>query len=129
MPHPEIYRINVVLDCAEGQAGVLAAFYSALLGWPVTIPHQNGWAGLTAPDGHVMAFQEVPHYAPPVWPWEAGAPGQMVHLDFMVRDLPAAVDFALGLGARLAEQQFFESSRTLLDPVGHTFCLDTESDH
>ena len=126
MNRPEVYRINTVLDCAEGQAGALAEFYSGLLGWPVTIPHRNGWAGITAPDGHVMAFQEVPFFAPPVWPWEAGKPGQMVHFDFMVKDLEAAVAFALGLGARLADAQFFGSSRTMIDPVGHTFCLDTE---
>ena len=89
---------GIVLDCADPAA--LAAFYQKL------------------------AFQAVPAYAPPVWPWQPGAPGQMLHLDWQVDDLDEAVAFALACGARLADAQYFTTSRTLLDPAGHPFCLD-----
>ena len=113
---------GIVLDCPD--PGALAEVYHRLLLWPKT--HAGGgWAGLTAPDGTVLAFQQVEHYAPPVWPWAEGRPGQMVHLDFLVRDLDRAVAHALDCGAVLAPEQYFQTSRTLLDPAGHPFCLDT----
>ena len=43
------------------------------------------------------------------------------HLDVYKRQ---AVAFALACGARLADAQYFTTSRTLLDPAGHPFCLD-----
>ena len=60
-----IYKINIVVDCSD--AGVLADFYSKLLGWEWTHPRANGWAAITSPEGVVMAFQEVEEYQPPVW--------------------------------------------------------------
>jgi len=66
-----IKQINLVIDCAD--AGVLAEFYSKLLGWEWTYPHANGWAAITSPTGTVIAFQEVEEYEPPVWPWEKGS--------------------------------------------------------
>lgn len=129
MKRPEIYRINTVIDCAAGGAGALADFYSKLLGWDYTQPPAGGWAAITAPNGTVYAFQEVDEYAPPVWPWQAGRPGQMLHLDFWVaaEDLDAAVAYAEHLGARQAPAQYFKSSRTMLDPAGHPFCIDTDA--
>lgn len=50
----------------------------------------------------------------------------MLHLDFYVDDLEEAVRHALSLGARLAGEQYFKTSRTLIDPAGHPFCLDTD---
>jgi len=47
----------------------------------------------------------------------------MVHLDFAVDDLDAAVEHAVSCGARLAEVQYFESARVCIDPAGHPFCL------
>ena len=128
MKRPEIYRINTVMDCAVGQADTLAVFYAELLGWDYTHPAAGGWAAVTAPDGTVYAFQEVEEYAPPVWPWQPGAPGPMLHLDFWVagQQLDAMVAFAQSLGATLAPVQYFKSSRTMLDPAGHPFCIDTD---
>ncbi len=128
MKRPEILRINIVIDCAVGDADRLAAFYAALLGWEYTHPAADGWAAVTSPEGAVYAFQEVKEYAPPMWPWKEGAPGQMLHLDFWVAadDLEAMVAYAIGLGARLAPAQFYKSSRTMLDPAGHPFCIDTD---
>lgn len=124
IPILELKKINIVLDCAD--AGQLGEFYSRLLGWPVSHPHQNGWCAVTSPQGMIMAFQEVSGYTPPVWPWEADKQGQMLHLDFVVEDLSAAVSHAISCGAVLAGEQFFASSRTMLDPAGHPFCIDTE---
>lgn len=119
-----IKKINIVIDCRD--AGVLAQFYSRLLGWEWTHPQANGWAAITSPAGTVMAFQEVEDYLPPVWPWQSGKQGQMIHLDFYVDDLDGAVKFAVECGAKVAEEQYFRTSRTMIDPAGHPFCLDTD---
>lgn len=118
----------IVIDCGEGGAGKLAEFYSKLLDWEITHPPQNGWAAITSLDGKVVAFQEVKHYQSPVWPWEASKQGQMIHLDFIVDDLQDAIAYAIGCGATLLPQKYFDDSRTLLDPEGHPFCLDTFKD-
>lgn len=120
----EIQKINIVLDCVD--AGVMAEFYSKLLSWKWTHPRTNGWAAITSPTGAVMAFQEVEEYVSPVWPWEKGMQGQMMHLDFYVDDLEKAVQYAVKCGARIADVQYFRTSRTMLDPAGHPFCLNTD---
>lgn len=119
-----IKRINIVLDCSD--AGIMAEFYSKLLNWEWTHPRGNGWAAITSPEGTVMAFQEVESYQPPVWPWQEGKQGQMMHLDLYVDDLEEAVKFATECGAKQADVQYFKTSRTMFDPAGHPFCLDTD---
>jgi hypothetical protein len=47
----------------------------------------------------------------------------MLHLDIGVRDLAAAVEDAVKLGAALPSHQPQEHVRVLLDPAGHPFCL------
>lgn len=121
---PIISRINIVIDCMD--AGIMATFYSKLLNWKWTHPQTNGWAAITSPTGMVIAFQEIEEYEPPVWPWQKDKQGQMLHLDFYVDNLEEAVSHALDLGARLADVQYFKTSRTLIDPAGHPFCLDTD---
>ena len=123
---PVINKMNVVIDCAD--AGIMADFYSKLLGWEWTHPQANGWAAITSPDGMVFAFQEIEGYTPPVWPWEEGEQSQMLHLDFWVDDLKEGVQFAIDCGAKEAKEQYFTTSRTLLDPAGHPFCIDTEGE-
>lgn len=112
---PAVNRINTVIDCGDAQ--IMAEFYSRLLGWELTLPAANGWAAVTSPEGAVFAFQEIEGYEPPVWPWEKGKQGQMIHLDFWVDNLEEGVEFALACGAVEAAQQFFTTSRTLLDPA------------
>ncbi|MDL2274057.1 VOC family protein [Oscillospiraceae bacterium OttesenSCG-928-G22] len=121
---PTVRIAHIVVDCAE--AGPVAECYSKLLGWEWTHPANNGWAAITSPDGMVMAFQEVEGYTPPVWPWETGKQAPMLHLDLMVDDLDEGVAFALSCGARLADEQYFRTSRTMFDPAGHPFCIDTD---
>ena len=58
-----VYKMNIVVDCKD--AGVLAEFYSKLLGWELTHQRANGWAAITSPSGMVMAFQEIEEYQPP----------------------------------------------------------------
>src|SRR6266545_1335592 len=59
----------------------------------------------------------------PVWPPADGRQQMMMHLDFEVSDLDAAVSHALELGAHEAEHQPQDNVRVLVDPAGHPFCL------
>jgi catechol 2,3-dioxygenase-like lactoylglutathione lyase family enzyme len=108
--------------------GALAAFYSALLGWP--IGHEEpGTAIVAAPEGSIfVVFQEAADYERPVWPPEDGLQRPMMHFDFQVSDLDAAVTEAVALGATLADHQPQEHVRVLFDPAGHPFCLCLDQD-
>jgi predicted enzyme related to lactoylglutathione lyase len=103
--------------------GALARFYSQLLEWP--IGHEEpGTAILATPEGAIyIVFQQADGYRPPVWPPVEGEQRPMMHFDFQVGDLDAAVDEALALGATLATSQPQDNVRVLLDPAGHQFCL------
>lgn len=46
-----------------------------------------------------------------------------IHLDLWVSDLEDAVARAESCGARVADTQFDEGVRVMVDPVGHLFCL------
>lgn len=125
---PSIKMGPIVMDCGAGQAEILSLFYSRLLGWKLTHPAQNGTAAVTSLDGAVLAFQETDTYEPPVWPWQAGTQGQMLHFDLIAEDLEEAVKYAVSCGAKLADERFFDDSRTLFDPAGHPFCIDLYHD-
>lgn len=114
--------IGIALDCRDPDA--LADFYAELLGLEKTISNQQ-WAGIHTPQGIILAFQRVEEYVPPVWPWTKGEQQQMVHLDFKVDDLQKAVEHAIKCGARLADTQYYETSKVMFDPAGHAFCLST----
>lgn len=101
----------------------LASFYSELLGWP-KVHQEPGTVVLAAPGGATsVVFQQSDDYQPPVWPPEGGSQRPMMHLDFQVGDLDAAVSEAVALGATLATNQPQENVRVLFDPAGHPFCL------
>jgi catechol 2,3-dioxygenase-like lactoylglutathione lyase family enzyme len=112
---------GVVLDAPDGVA--LARFYAELLGWELGGEDPGGTT--VAPPGGVayLGFQTSAGYVAPVWPAERGAQQMMLHLDFEVSDLGAAVAHALELGATLAAYQPQSNVRVLLDPAGHPFCL------
>ena len=103
--------------------GTLALFYSELLGW--SIGHEEpGTTVLVAPQGSVyIVFQQASDYRRPVWPPEDGHQRPMMHLDFQVADLDAAMTEAIALGATVAGYQPQDNVRVLLDPAGHPFCL------
>ncbi len=114
----------VALDCPD--LDQLAAFYSALTGWPVVPSDDDGddgdWAELRSDAGPTIAFQRVDAYRPPEWP-EGGHP-QQLHLDFTVGDLDTGETQVLAIGARkVAVQPQPDSWRVFLDPAGHPFCL------
>jgi catechol 2,3-dioxygenase-like lactoylglutathione lyase family enzyme len=112
---------GVVLDAPD--AAALARFYADLLGWEV-VKSDASDAALAPPDGVAyLSFQTSADYVRPVWPAVPSAQQMMLHLDFEVNDLAAAVAHALELGAEVAAYQPQDDVRVLLDPAGHPFCL------
>jgi catechol 2,3-dioxygenase-like lactoylglutathione lyase family enzyme len=104
---------HVVLDCPDPDA--LAAFYSALLGLPVTY-RGDDWVVVAASDTTSgLAFQRAPGNRPPTWP-DPSVP-QQFHLDIMVEDVTAAGSRVLELGAKKLDGDVYA------DPAGHPFCL------
>lgn len=108
----------VALDCRDPRR--LAAFYSAITGWPVG-DEEGDWVELRSDGGATIAFQLAPDHVPPVWP-SAEHP-QQAHLDFDVPDLDKGEQAVLAIGARKADFQPGETFRVYLDPAGHPFCL------
>ncbi len=109
---------SFVLDCPD--AGTLASFYAALLGWQVTT--EDEWVEIRPEDGSgCISFQQVADYRAPVWPGQ-DVP-QQVHLDVVVEDLDRGEAAVLELGATKAGHQPGTTFRVFLDPAGHPFCL------
>jgi len=106
---------GVVLEAPGARA--LALFYADLLGWE-NAKNDLEFSTIGPPDGVAyLAFQTAPDYVRPVWPFREGSQQMMMHLDFEVSDLDAAVAHALELGAQDAEHQPQTSVRVLLDPA------------
>lgn len=106
---------HVVIDCPDPAA--LAAFYSELLGQPITYRSED-WVVVAQSDTTSgVAFQLAPDHQPPKWPDPAGP--QQFHFDVMVDDLEAARPQVLELGAHLLSDE----SNVYADPAGHPFCL------
>lgn len=119
----ELLGMAVVLD--SDHADELSVFYEKLLGWTrfpgeeftvLANMTQNGFPAW-------ITFQQVDNYTPPVWPATAEQQQQMAHLDFHVRDVEAAVAYALSCGATMSETQCEDGWRVMIDPAGHPFCL------
>jgi len=108
--------------------GALAAFYSKLLDWQIGYD-ELGTAILAAPQGSIyIVFQQAEGYVTPAWPPVEGHQRTMMHFDFQVGDLDAAVADAVALGATVADFQPQDNVRVLLDPAGHPFCLCREDE-
>ena len=117
---------GVVLDAADCRA--LAHFYSGLLGWEIA-SESDGHCTLGPTSGVAyLATQTSAGYVAPVWPNTEVHQQMMLHLDFEVSDLEAAVAHAVELGATEATFQPQTNVRVLLDPEGHPFCLYRGSD-
>ncbi len=108
----------VTVDCRDPER--LAAFWSALLGVEVRGRWQQ-YVGLQpmAPGLPRLVLQRTDDPRPAK---------NSLHLDLhvpSVDDLPAAVERAVALGARVAEvhDQDGQSWQTLADPEGNLFCL------
>ncbi|MEP6761394.1 MAG: VOC family protein [Sporichthyaceae bacterium] len=106
---------HVVIDCPDPE--VLARFYSALLGLPVTFRSDDFVVVARNDTSSGFGFQRVPDHQPPRWP-DPEHPQQM-HLDVMVDDLDAAEPMVLTLGAR----RLAGGAHVYADPAGHPFCL------
>jgi catechol 2,3-dioxygenase-like lactoylglutathione lyase family enzyme len=77
---------HVVLDCPDPAS--LAAFYSALLGQPVTYRSDDWVVVAASATSSGLAFQLAPGNRQPTWPHPALP--QQLHLDIMVEDVAAA---------------------------------------
>ncbi|MGQ7351830.1 VOC family protein [Quadrisphaera oryzae] len=122
---PRLRVTSVTLAASDAQR--LAAFYSRLLGSPVTAD-EPGWAQVrpASPDlGPVLSFEHDARFTRPTWPSEPSAQHATAHLDVHVDDLDAAVTWALEVGAVLDPFQPQDDVRVLRDPDGHPFCLFT----
>ncbi|MGI6154126.1 MAG: VOC family protein [Christensenellaceae bacterium] len=125
MDELKIKLYSFTMDCADPHK--LAEFYAALLGWGIVFFDEE--YACVAPPGISqgaypgITFQKNPQYKPPVWPDRPGAQQQMAHLDVAVNDLEKAVEHAIGCGAAVADAQFSDDWRVMLDPAGHPFCL------
>jgi predicted enzyme related to lactoylglutathione lyase len=110
---------SINIDCPDTKE--LRAFYAELTPWD----KEFHWTALLADNGFVVHFMQADFdYIPPVWPEEPKTQQKQLHFNFQVNDLPAAVEDALRLGAIMPAAQYGgEHYVTLLDPVGHPFCL------
>lgn len=99
-------------------ASAAAAFWSSILGDPVTYDQDN-MAMLGGE--HAVLFQGVENYNAPRWP-DAAAP-QQGHLDLYVPDLDAGEKAAMAAGATRLPGHDGETFRIFADPAGHPFCL------
>ncbi len=105
---------HVVLDCRAPVE--VAAFYSKLLGQPITYQSED-WVVVARNDtSSGLAFQLAPDHRSPTWP-EPGV-SQQFHLDIMVDDPAAAGPRVLALGATR-----LDGENVYADPAGHPFCL------
>jgi Glyoxalase-like domain len=121
MDRPFIRPNGMVLDSPDAQA--LAGFWQQLLGWERGSDEPD-WVTLRPPGGGIgLSFQTETRYVRPVWPAGPDDPQMQIHLDVEVRDLTAAVDWAVAQGAQLAQFQPQRDVRVMLDPAGHPFCL------
>jgi catechol 2,3-dioxygenase-like lactoylglutathione lyase family enzyme len=105
---------HIVLDCPDPVA--LAAFYSALLGQPVTYSTADFAVVSEDQTSSGVAFQRADGYRAPTWP-VATVP-QQAHLDVMVDSVTDALPWALALGATK-----LDGENVFADPAGHPFCL------
>ena len=114
-----------MMDCKDQLA--LAKFYADLLAWEIVFSDEE-YAVVAPPKTPrgaypAISFQRNPEYEPPVWPAKAETQQQMAHIDFVVNDLEKAVQHAINCGAVIADTQFSDIWRVMLDPAGHPFCL------
>ncbi len=126
---PKVKLQGIVWDCTEPSR--LAKFYADLLNWKAQ-DGQYDFSTVSAPEESIIiSCQLDKDYTPPVWPGLRGDQMQMQHLDFIVDNLEAAVQYALSLGAKKPLTQYWQPGWgaewvTLLDPAGHPFCLCQE---
>lgn len=106
------------LECADPPA--LAEFYHQILGWDVSVSHDD-YVEITDGSTRVL-FTRREDYEGPGWP-EADGP-KRYHLCMRTADMTAAVKRCQDLGAsKPGFQPGGDRWTVLLDPSGHPFCL------
>jgi len=111
---------DLMIDCADAERA--RDFYANLMDYEKTVAFNC--LALKTDNGLTILFAEtdIP-YIPPVWPEKPGKQQKQMHLDFVVDDLPSAVEKAIHLGATKATKQYGDYYITMLDTEGHPFCL------
>jgi catechol 2,3-dioxygenase-like lactoylglutathione lyase family enzyme len=114
---PRTTLMGVMLDCPDVKE--LSAFYSELLGKPVT--YEGEGAGMIGDDGaQPVLFQQVEGYNAPRWPDPAYP--QQFHLDIKIDDIETAQERTLAIGATRLDGEG-DNWRVYADPAGKPFCL------
>ncbi|HEU5156206.1 MAG TPA: VOC family protein [Streptosporangiaceae bacterium] len=114
---PNVTLMGVMLDCPDAKE--LSAFYSELLGKPVTY-EGDGMAMIGSDGEQPVMFQQVADYTAPRWPDPAYP--QQYHLDVRVDDLDVGERAVLALGAtKIGTGR--KTFRVYADPAGKPFCL------
>lgn len=111
----------VVFDAPDLAAE--SRFWSAMLGGRVE--PEDDWHMIYDGDGKPrVGIQLAPNHVAPDWP--DGTP-QQIHLDLYVKDIKAAHDEAMSLGATLLQAaddiDAKDGFQVYADPAGHPFCL------
>ncbi|WP_459129645.1 VOC family protein [Guggenheimella bovis] len=117
---PHIKLDGITIDCPEEQVEEMLHSYEKLTGYMAEPIEEGVMPGVFGPHLSIN-IQGVKDYQGPTWPTQER--GQMLHMDFFVRDLDSTVEYAKSIGAREAEHQYGETWRVFLDPAGHPFCL------
>jgi len=108
-------RHHIVIDGPDPLT--LAAFYSELVGLPITYRSED-WVVISESDeASGFAFQRAVDHRPPRWP-DPSHP-QQFHIDVMVDDLAEGEVRVLALGAK----RLSHGDHVFSDPAGHPFCL------
>lgn len=119
MERPEISFGAVTIDCAKEQVPQMISFYRQLLN--MQVEGEDGPFPFLDGGSFGITLQPEEGYQPPTWPTMER--GQQLHLDLLVKDLPAAIAYAKSIGAQESPVQYSQNWHILLDPAGHPFCL------
>ena len=106
---------HTIIDCPDPLR--LAAFYSALLGKPITFRSDDFCVVADSATTSGIGFQRVAEFHAPRWP-DPAYPQQM-HFDVMVDDPVSAGAAVIAIGATALPR----GENVYADPVGHPFCL------
>lgn len=107
----------------------LSSFYEKFLGWTKNVQIQEGekWITVVKADYSEtpLVFQENHDYTEPKWPSNKEEQGQMIHLDFYVSEdeFESKIEHAIKCGAKMAEEQFSNNWKVMIDTSGHPFCI------
>lgn len=107
----------------------LSDFYAKMLGWTKNNQVHKGEKWITViKDDYTeppLVFQQNNNYKKPTWPSTPNEQQQMVHLDFYVKtdEFDEKVKHAIACGAKMAEKQFSNDWKVMIDVSGPPFCI------